>query len=94
MEVDDNVSMIVGDPQGILDQQLWPLQIPLLNIILILINHIWFAYYKTEDHPVPRQKWQGVMYCPRKHVPGIANVAIAGIYATVFAAKFTHVNKP
>jgi hypothetical protein len=38
MEVDDNVPLIVGDPQGILDQQLWPRPIPLLNIFIILIN--------------------------------------------------------
>jgi hypothetical protein len=38
MEVDDNMSLIVGDPQGILDQQLRP--IPLLNIIIILMNYI------------------------------------------------------
>jgi hypothetical protein len=59
MEVDDNVSLIIGDPQGILDQQLWPHPILLLNIIIILINNN--DYYKTEDHPVTRQKWQGCL---------------------------------
>ncbi len=37
MEVDDNTSMIVGDPQGILDQHLSPRLILLLNIIIIII---------------------------------------------------------
>jgi hypothetical protein len=36
MEVDDNTSLIVGDPQGILDQHLSPHLILLLNNIIIL----------------------------------------------------------
>jgi len=39
MEVDDNISLTVCDAQGILDQQLRPHPIHLLNIIIsILIN--------------------------------------------------------
>jgi hypothetical protein len=41
MEVDDDIWMIVDDPQGILDQHLWHHLIPLLNIIIIeLIYYI------------------------------------------------------
>jgi hypothetical protein len=43
MDVGDNISLIVGDPQGILDQQFRPHPIDLLNIIIIvivLINYI------------------------------------------------------
>jgi hypothetical protein len=39
MEVDDNILLIVGDLQGILDQQLMPHPNHFLNII-ILINQI------------------------------------------------------
>jgi hypothetical protein len=38
MEVDDNVLLIVGDPQGILDQHLRLCQIHFLNIILYIDN--------------------------------------------------------
>ncbi len=38
MEVDDNISLItVGDPHGILDLQLRPRPIQLLNIIIVII---------------------------------------------------------
>jgi hypothetical protein len=37
MESDDNILLIVGDPHGILDQQLRPHTMTLLNIIVILI---------------------------------------------------------
>jgi hypothetical protein len=42
LEVDDNSVLIVGDPQGILGQQLRPCPMQLLNIIIIwqLINKI------------------------------------------------------
>ncbi len=36
MEVDDNVLLIVGDAQGILDQQLGPRQVHFFNIIIII----------------------------------------------------------
>jgi len=36
MEVDDNILMIVGDPRGILDEQLRPRLIHLLNNIITL----------------------------------------------------------
>jgi hypothetical protein len=36
IEVDDNIVLIVGDPQGILGQQLWPRSIDLLNTIMIM----------------------------------------------------------
>jgi hypothetical protein len=36
-EGDDNILLIVGDLQGILDQHLWPHTMTLLNIIVILI---------------------------------------------------------
>jgi hypothetical protein len=40
MEVDNNISQIVGNRQEILDQQLSPQPIGLLNIIInALINH-------------------------------------------------------
>jgi hypothetical protein len=32
MEVNDNISLITGDPQGILDQHLWP---NLINLFII-----------------------------------------------------------
>jgi hypothetical protein len=38
IEVDDNISLIVVDPQEILDQQLNPRPTYLLNIIIVLIN--------------------------------------------------------
>ncbi len=37
MEVDDNIALIVGDPKGILGQQVWPHLHHLLNIIIIII---------------------------------------------------------
>jgi hypothetical protein len=37
MEIDDNILLIAGNPQGILNQQLKPHPIHVLNII-ILIN--------------------------------------------------------
>jgi hypothetical protein len=39
MEVEDNCALIVSDPQGILDQQLRPHPIHVLNIIFILITY-------------------------------------------------------
>jgi hypothetical protein len=42
MKVDDNILLIVGDPQGILDQQLRTKQICILNIIIIIITLIEF----------------------------------------------------
>jgi hypothetical protein len=40
MELDNNISLIVGYPQGVLGQQLRPHPIHLLNItIIILINY-------------------------------------------------------
>ncbi len=47
MEVDDNIVLIVGDQQGILDQQLRPHIIHLLNIIitqLTVLNYIVFNH--------------------------------------------------
>jgi hypothetical protein len=38
MEVDDKILLIVGDPQGILDQQLGPCQVHFFNIIIIVEN--------------------------------------------------------
>jgi len=38
MEVDDNILLIVFDPQGTLDQQLRPCPIHILNIKIILTN--------------------------------------------------------
>ncbi len=40
MEVDDNISLIVEDPQGILEHQHRPRPIHLLNTITLLINYI------------------------------------------------------
>ncbi len=37
MDVEDNTLLIVGDPQGILDQLLWSHPMRLLNIIIIII---------------------------------------------------------
>ncbi len=37
MEVDDNILLIVGNPQGILGQQVRPYPIHLLNDIIIII---------------------------------------------------------
>jgi hypothetical protein len=37
MVVDNNILMIIGDPQGILDLQLKPNLIPLLNGFIIII---------------------------------------------------------
>ncbi len=43
MEVGDSYLLIGVDPQGILDQQLRPCPIHLLNIITIIINQIkWY----------------------------------------------------
>ncbi len=39
-EVDDNILLIVGDPQLIFNKQLGPRQIHLFNITIILINYI------------------------------------------------------
>ncbi len=62
MEVKDNILLIVGDLQGILDQQLRPHpEILFLFYKLILVNYIMFHYYiikETEDHPTHLQKWR------------------------------------
>jgi hypothetical protein len=53
MEVDNNISLIGGDPQGILEQKHPPRPMHLLNIIIIIINDIklynntLFNYLKT-----------------------------------------------
>ncbi len=55
MEVDDNISLILGDLQGILDKQLRPHPIHLLNINIILIIYITFysilLFEKYVDNP-------------------------------------------
>jgi hypothetical protein len=38
MEADDNILMIIGDPQGILDQQLRLRPINLLIIVILILN--------------------------------------------------------
>jgi hypothetical protein len=38
MEVDNKISLIIGDPRGIIDQQVRPHAIHLLNIIITLMN--------------------------------------------------------
>ena len=53
MEVDDNILLIVRDPQGILDWQFIPGPIHLINIIII--NYISLNHLKAEDHPVFRR---------------------------------------
>jgi hypothetical protein len=40
MKIDDNISLTVCDAQGILDQQLRPHPIHLLNIIIIFMNYL------------------------------------------------------
>ncbi len=40
MEVDDNILLIVGGSQEILDQQLRPRPIHLINTIMFIINYI------------------------------------------------------
>jgi hypothetical protein len=62
MEVDVNILLIVGDPQGILGQQLRPRSITLLNIITLLVNYyklqligLFYCYF-NEDHSIRRQK--------------------------------------
>ncbi len=53
MEVNDNILLIVGNRQGILDQQISPHPIGLLDSIFIIII-IMIVYYskilKTNDH--------------------------------------------
>jgi hypothetical protein len=61
MENDGNISLIVDNPLGILDQQLRPHLIHLLNII-ILINYsnlykIKLLILETDDHTGQRRKW-------------------------------------
>ncbi len=57
MEVYYNILLIVADPQGILEQQLRPHPIPLLNIIFILIDYIiYIIRLKTEERPVKSLK--------------------------------------
>jgi hypothetical protein len=47
MEADDTILLIFGDPQGILNQQLRPCLIRLINIIIILIKDVilYIIYY-------------------------------------------------
>jgi hypothetical protein len=53
MGIDYNISLIVGDPQEILEEQLRPHPIPLLNISFILIDYIiYIIRLKTEERPV------------------------------------------
>ncbi len=41
MEVDDNILPIVSASQEILDQQLWPRLIHLLNIVIFIVRIIY-----------------------------------------------------
>ncbi len=49
MEVDDNPLIIIGDPQGILDQQLSPHSMHLSNILwllyILILSYILFNYF-------------------------------------------------
>jgi hypothetical protein len=47
MNVGATILLIVGDPQGILDQQRRHHLIPLLNIIVILISFIIIKIFKS-----------------------------------------------
>ncbi len=40
MGVDDMISLTVGDPKGVLDEQLSPHSIYIVNIVIISINYI------------------------------------------------------
>ncbi len=45
-EADNNISLIVGNPQGILEQLLRPRPIHLLNTIIVFIYYIKFSSIK------------------------------------------------
>ncbi len=98
MEVDDNVSLIAGDPQGILNQQLWPRPIVLINIIITLINEsLIYDLINIKLRIILSQGRNGRAACdvlPKEAMTGRTNVANAGIFARAFASKFVHVNKP
>jgi hypothetical protein len=46
MEVDDNILLIVSDPQGILDQQLRPHPSHLLKITINILNYLSLNYFQ------------------------------------------------
>ncbi len=48
------ISLIVGDPQGILDQQLRPHPINVLNIIIILTDYVITHYYQI----IKSKEWE------------------------------------
>ncbi len=52
MKIDHNSVLIVGNPQGILDQELRPYAIHLIYINKLIIQ--WYNY--ADDHPIQRQK--------------------------------------
>jgi hypothetical protein len=52
MEVDGNILLVVGDPQGILDHQLRPHPIHLLNITINFNNFIKLDNLKGAKAPV------------------------------------------
>ncbi len=62
MGVDDMISLIVGDPQGILDEQPRPHPIYLIDIVVLSINYIKLNIIKllnlrkTSKHLVQRKK--------------------------------------
>ncbi len=65
IEVDDNVSLIVGDPQGILDLQLWSRPIYLLNIVIL---HKWCEQSRCSEvkgikgHKIFKRKFRIVFH--------------------------------
>ncbi len=58
MEVDDNIFLIVGDPQGILDQQLRTKQICILNIIIITLIEFIKIYILLFFKWVCQENWK------------------------------------
>ncbi len=69
MEADETILLIFGDPQGILNQQLRPRLIRLINIIIIVIKDVilYIIYYSIGNklRTIPSE---GVYGLPQIHL--------------------------
>ncbi len=77
VEVDDNILLIVDDPQGILDQKLRPRPINLLNIVIIL-----FSYFKL--YIIKTLNYSSLSICPWKKLVCMLDTKSWWKLATIF----------
>jgi hypothetical protein len=85
MEVDNNMLLIVGDPQGILEKHLKPHPINLLKFEYYLLYKK-ILNYQTDDHPIWRQKQKSLPFeypCHGSLTEGPGLVPLASLHKLV-----------